>query len=74
MPHHHHKHPYQTTPEANNATTTATADQSREGRSALAESIRLRAYSRWESAGMPPGDGVQFWLEAERELATMAAK
>lgn len=32
------------------------------------EDIRLRAYQKWEQAGMPAGDGVSFWLEAEREL------
>jgi cold shock CspA family protein/ribosome-associated translation inhibitor RaiA len=32
------------------------------------ETIRLRAYERWEAAGRPAGDGVRFWLEAEREL------
>ena len=30
--------------------------------------IRLSAYFKWESAGRPCGDGVSFWLEAEREL------
>jgi hypothetical protein len=33
-----------------------------------AEQIRIRAYLRWEAADKPPGDGVRFWLEAEREL------
>jgi hypothetical protein len=32
------------------------------------DAVRLRAYQRWEAAGMPEGDGVNFWLEAEREL------
>ena len=32
------------------------------------ESIRELAYAKWEAAGRPAGDGVQFWLEAEREL------
>jgi hypothetical protein len=32
------------------------------------EAIRLRAYQRWEAAGKPPGDGVNFWHEAEQEL------
>lgn len=32
------------------------------------EGIRMRAYQKWEAAGHPPGDGIQFWLEAEREL------
>ena len=30
--------------------------------------IRLAAYFKWERAGCPCGDGVQFWLEAEREI------
>lgn len=30
--------------------------------------IRVRAYHKWEAAGRPPGDGVNFWLEAEREV------
>src|SRR5262245_12044052 len=32
------------------------------------EAVRVRAYFLWEEAGRPPGDGVQFWLAAEREL------
>lgn len=34
----------------------------------LDEEIRLRAYQKWEAAGKPTGDGIQFWLEAEQEL------
>ena len=30
--------------------------------------IRIRAYHKWEAAGKPPGDGINFWLDAEREL------
>ena len=30
--------------------------------------IRDRAYALWEQAGHPEGDGVEFWLCAEREL------
>ncbi len=33
-----------------------------------AEAIRLLAYRKWEAAGRPAGDGINFWLEAEREL------
>jgi hypothetical protein len=33
------------------------------------DAIRLRAYQKWEAAGKPAGDGVGFWLEAERELS-----
>jgi hypothetical protein len=32
------------------------------------EDIRLLAYRKWEQAGRPPGDGVEFWLAAEAEL------
>ncbi len=34
------------------------------------DEIRLRAYLAWEAAGRPLCDGVQFWLEAERQLST----
>ncbi len=30
--------------------------------------IREAAYVAWVRAGRPTGDGVQFWLEAEREF------
>ena len=52
------------------ATPTAVApgDQGHNGRLVSADDIRLRAYRKWESAGKPTGDGVQFWLEAEQEL------
>jgi hypothetical protein len=32
------------------------------------EEIRVRAYQKWEAAGKPAGDGMRFWLDAEREL------
>ena len=35
---------------------------------ASADEVRRRAYLLWEAAGQPPGDGVQFWLEAEQQL------
>ena len=31
--------------------------------------VRLRAYQRWETAGKPRGNGVNFWLEAEQEVS-----
>ncbi len=34
----------------------------------MEQEIRELAYSKWEVAGHPPGDGVNFWLEAEAEL------
>ena len=36
------------------------------------DAVRNRAYLKWEAAGMPDGDGVNFWLEAERELLPRA--
>jgi hypothetical protein len=44
------------------------AEPSRDGQVVKPEAIRRRAYEKWEAAGMPAGDGVKFWLEAEREL------
>jgi hypothetical protein len=35
----------------------------------VAEEVRLRAYLKWEAAGRPIGDGIGFWVDAERELA-----
>jgi hypothetical protein len=32
------------------------------------QEIQVRAYQMWEAAGRPAGDGIKFWLEAEREL------
>jgi hypothetical protein len=32
------------------------------------ESIQEKAYHLWQRAGSPPGDGTQFWLQAEREI------
>jgi len=45
------------------------AEPSRNGQPVSEEAIRMCAYRKWESAGKPGGDGVHFWLEAERELA-----
>lgn len=30
--------------------------------------IRRLAYRLWEQAGSPPGDGVEFWVSAERAV------
>jgi hypothetical protein len=45
------------------------AEPSPDGQPVSAEAIRLSAYKKWEAAGRPNGDGVNFWLEAERELS-----
>ena len=31
--------------------------------------IRRRAYELWQAAGSPRGDGAEFWLQAEAEIA-----
>lgn len=33
------------------------------------DDIRMLAHTKWEAAGCPPGDGFDFWLAAEQELA-----
>jgi hypothetical protein len=37
--------------------------------SARHENVQFAAYRKWEIAGKPGGDGIPFWLEAEKELA-----
>jgi Protein of unknown function (DUF2934) len=32
------------------------------------EQVRQLAYLKWEAAGRPDGDGIDYWLEAEQEL------
>ena len=32
------------------------------------EAIRVLAHHKWEAVGCPAGDGLGFWLEAEREV------
>jgi hypothetical protein len=47
--------------------TTFSPDGHAAPKQASEDEIRLCAYHKWEKAGKPPGDGVQFWLEAEQE-------
>lgn len=72
-PHHGHLNK-QATDARSGSTTTApvVAPGARDHRATLVsvEDIRVRAYRKWEAAGRPVGDGLQFWLEAERELVT----
>jgi hypothetical protein len=42
---------------------------SRKDRKMSEEQLRELAYLKWEKAGRPPGDGVQFWLQAEAEAS-----
>ena len=32
------------------------------------QTVQEIAYSKWEQAGWPSGDGVEFWLDAEQEF------
>lgn len=32
------------------------------------QAIQEIAYSKWEKAGWPAGDGFEFWLDAEQEF------
>jgi hypothetical protein len=56
------------TPVANAAVSTGLRSGFKEEKNVPEEVIRIRAYRKWEAAGKPPGDGVQFWLAAEGEL------
>ena len=38
------------------------------GETAPADEIRPLAYRKWQEAGSPAGDGVEFWLMAETEI------
>jgi len=58
---------------ANQNDATASAPQGTQGQNMEAQ-IRELAYYKWEEAGRPPGDGRQFWEEAEREIAKKAKK
>lgn len=49
----------------------APGDQPHNGHLVLEDAIRLRAHEKWEAAGKPNGDGVRFWLEAEKELTAL---
>jgi len=51
------------------AVVSALAEPSPNGQPLSEETIRLCAYRKWETTGKPRGDGVNFWLEAERELS-----
>jgi len=67
---HRHKpaHPAQARPVAPSRTTAPAVETNHRTPVVSADDIRLTAYRKWADAGMPAGDGVQFWLEAEHEL------
>lgn len=41
--------------------------EARPARAASEQNVREAAYLKWVAAGRPAGDGVAFWLQAERE-------
>jgi len=50
--------------------TTSEIAQTESGNLCEQATIRERAYQLWEQAGSPEGDGVAFWVEAERQLVS----
>lgn len=62
-----------TGPTATAPTAVASGDKDSNAQLVSAEVIRLCAYRKWESAGKPSVDGIQFWLEAEQELVSKKA-
>jgi hypothetical protein len=73
MSQHHHKHvnPQVAGPSTPTILTKATgvlSDSDQNAKLDSEEEIRVCAYHKWETAGKPTGDGVQFWLEAEQSL------
>jgi hypothetical protein len=57
-----------TVPKTTTPTAVASGDKNHNAPLVTADEIRLCAYRKWESAGKPAGDGVQYWLDAEEEL------
>jgi hypothetical protein len=37
------------------------------------DEIRTLAHAKWQAAGCPPGDGLEFWLSAEQELTAQGS-
>jgi len=73
MTQHHHKHatPTHAGPGKRTSPTkvaVVSRDNDHNGKLVLDEDIRFCAYQKWEAAGKPTGDGIQFWLEAEQDL------
>lgn len=66
----HHKHATQEigAPGAPAIAAVACSDRNQIAKLVSDEDIRLCAYQKWEAAGKPDGDGIQFWLEAEQAL------
>ena len=64
----HHKHAGPGNPSTPMKPAVATFDSDHNRKLVSDEDIRLCAYQKWEAAGKPTGDGVEFWLEAKQDL------
>jgi hypothetical protein len=62
---HKHKHHHQAETPAHPASAKSPSEN---GNAKSQEVVRGHAYQKWEAAGRPNGDGVNFWLEAEQEV------
>jgi hypothetical protein len=62
---HKSKHHHQAETPAHTASAESPSDK---GHAKSQEAVRGHAYQKWEAAGRPNGDGVNFWLQAEREV------
>ena len=38
----------------------------------LRQAVAARAHALWDAAGRPSGRELEFWLQAEQELATLS--
>ena len=47
----------------------AACPSNQQAANAREEAIRALAHNKWEAARCPAGDGLDFWLEAEREVS-----
>jgi hypothetical protein len=65
-----HKHHQKTeTPaQPTSAKSPSESVQVQKGTAKSQEVVRVHAYQKWEAAGKPNGNGINFWLEAEREV------
>lgn len=59
---------YQQTCAAYNEQKRGTQPVSKERTEVMDQNIHELAYKKWEAAGSPPSDGVEFWLQAETEI------
>jgi Protein of unknown function (DUF2934) len=46
----------------------STLERRVENAGAFKDEIQLLAYKKWQQAGCPMSDGIEFWLAAEKEI------